>query len=223
MTSPRTVAVPLPRLDRWLAGFADRNGPVVAVRVAPDAAVLETDRGGTAVIPLDERTRGMLPTDPTLDDVATAIRDAHDTLAVVLIRRGGWAVATGSCRGDSHLLTATKHGQRYVQGRTAAGGQSQQRFARRRAGQAHALVKSAVDGAIAVLGQHPQPVDLLVTGGDRALLDELLAEPPLDRLVAAELRHVDIPDPRRRTLDEAVERARAVRIVVHNAEDRDGR
>ena len=68
--------------------------------------------------------------------VVGVARFDHDPLAVVLVRRGGYAVGVAS--GDR--LTAHKVGTRYVQSRTAAGGWSQQRFARRRANQADGLV-----------------------------------------------------------------------------------
>ena len=64
----------------------------------------------------------------------------HSPLAVLLLRRGGYAVALAAEDG----LLAHKVGSRHVQSRTAAGGWSQQRFARRRGNQADALV-GAVD------------------------------------------------------------------------------
>ena len=55
----------------------------------------------------------------------------------------------GVASGDR--LTAHKVGTRYVQSRTAAGGWSQQRFARRRANQADGLVGAAVEHAVRLL------------------------------------------------------------------------
>ena len=49
---------------------------------------------------------------------------------------------------------ASKVGSGYVQGRTKAGGWSQQRFARRRANQAHALWNDAADVAARILLAH---------------------------------------------------------------------
>ena len=55
-------------------------------------------------------------------------------------------------------LTAHKVGTRYVQSRTAAGGWSQQRFARRRANQADGLVGAAAEHAVRLLsGIRPAP------------------------------------------------------------------
>ena len=98
--------------------------------------------------------------------VAGVERFDHDPLAVVLVRRGGYAVGVAS--GDR--LTAHKVGTRYVQSRTAAGGWSQQRFARRRANQADGLVGAAAEHAVRLLtGIRPAGV---VLGGDKALVGD---------------------------------------------------
>ncbi len=62
---------------------------------------------------------------------------------VLLVRKGGFAVAR--LAGDR--LAESKVGQRHVQGRTKAGGQSQQRFARRRDNQARDAYAAAADHA----------------------------------------------------------------------------
>ncbi len=76
---------------------------------------------------------------------------AHATSArrvgVLLVRRGGYAV--GVFQGTE--LVASKVGSGYVQGRTKAGGWSQQRFARRRANQSRAVYTSATEAAVAIL------------------------------------------------------------------------
>ena len=69
-----------------------------------------------------------------------------------------------------------------MQGRTAAGGWSQQRFARRRAKQTAELADASAAVAARILAE--SPIDWLVTGGDRALVEAVLAEPAL-RAVAA--------------------------------------
>ena len=61
-----------------------------------------------------------------------------------------------------------------MQGRTKAGGQSQQRFARRRDNQARQAYEAAADHAARILGRVALPV---VTGGDHAAVDEVLADP----------------------------------------------
>ena len=71
----------------------------------------------------------------------------HDPLGVLLIRRGGYAV--GLARGAA--FAESKVGKRHVQSRTAAGGWSQQRFARRRGNQADELVRAVTEHTLRIL------------------------------------------------------------------------
>lgn len=132
----------------------------------------------------------------------------HDPLGLVLIRRGGYAV--GLARGGT--LEAAKAGRRHVQSRTAAGGWSQQRFARRRENQADALV-AAVAGHVDRLllkGAGGIP-DALVTGGDRTLVTAVLADPRCRALADLPRRELpDLPDPDGKVLAQALRRGRAV-------------
>jgi hypothetical protein len=132
-------------------------------------------------------------------------------VAVLLVRRGGYAVALVA--GDA--VAASKVGSRYVQGRTAAGGWSQQRFARRREGQTAALLDAAAATAVRVLVPDGSPAgpDWVVTGGDRTLADRLLAEPRLRPLAALPReRHLEVGDPRSDDVRALPERLRSVRI-----------
>ena len=132
-----------------------------------------------------------------------------DPLAVVLVRRGGYAVGLG--RGDR--LLRHKVGTRYVQSRTAAGGWSQQRFARRRANQADGLVGAAAEHAVRLLGDLV-PAGLVV-GGDRALVATLLQDDRLAGIRDLPRRELyDLPDPRLAVLEKALERGRAVRVTI---------
>lgn len=117
-------------------------------------------------------------------------------------------------------LAAHKVGTRYVQSRTAAGGWSQQRYARRRANQADELVEATAGhlarllaGAGGIPGLGGQPG--LVVGGDRALVEAVLQEAPLRGLDALPARTLyDLPDPRLDVLQTAVERGSAVRVTI---------
>src|SRR5699024_8264397 len=132
-------------------------------------------------------------------------------LAVLLIRRGGYAVAVVGASG----LLRHKVGTRHVQSRTAAGGWSQQRFARRRANQADALVGAVADHLDRLLRESGVAPAALVTGGDRQLVGEVLSDPRLRTL--ADLPARDYPglgDPRRAELDEVVRRATAYEIGI---------
>lgn len=133
----------------------------------------------------------------------------HDPLGLVLVRRGGYAI--GLARGE--VLTAHKTGTRYVQSRTAAGGWSQQRYARRRGNQADELVETVVRH----LGRICPPGSAagLVVGGDRALAGQVLLAPSLLPLAELPRRELwDLPDPRLTVLQDALRRARAVRVTI---------
>ncbi len=141
--------------------------------------------------------------------VVSVERFDHDPLALVLVRRGGYAVGVAQQGG----LTAHKTGTRYVQSRTAAGGWSQQRFARRRANQADELVGAVADHASRLLTQ--ARASGLVVGGDRALAEATLADDRLAGLRDLPRRELyDLPDPRLDVLRTALERARAVRVTI---------
>lgn len=130
---------------------------------------------------------------------------------VLLVRRGGYAVAVT----DGVALQAHKVGSRHVQSRTAAGGWSQQRFARRRVNQADALVGAVADHLVRVRGEVGAPVRGAVVGGDRALVGEVLDDPRLEDLRDLPTREYPaIADPRRTVLDDIVRRARAYEIRI---------
>jgi hypothetical protein len=130
-----------------------------------------------------------------------------DDWGVLLVRKGGFAVAR------MHGVTMVDHkiGQRHVQGRTKAGGQSQQRFARRRANQARVAYEAAASHAARILAGTPW----VVTGGDHAAVEATLADAGLAAKV--DPRRLDVPDPRRVVLDQAVRDACSATMRVTNA------
>jgi len=134
------------------------------------------------------------------------------TVGVLLVRLGGHAA--GVFEGDR--LVASKVGSTYVQGRTAAGGWSQQRFARRRSGQATVAYNAAADCAAGVLLRHE--LEGVVVGGDRKAVDAVLADPrlsPLQPLVTGRL--LAVPDPRLKVLQECRWRDVWVRVTEPGA------
>jgi hypothetical protein len=137
---------------------------------------------------------------------------ADRTVGVLLVRLGGYAV--GVFTGRPLALVASKTGSRLVHGRSAAGGWSQHRFARRREKQANEALSAAADAAIGVFGQHTQ-LAAVVLGGDRravaGLRDDPRLAPYLDR--AAE-RFLTVPDPRLAVLRDTPRTFQAIRIRV---------
>ncbi|WP_375480246.1 acVLRF1 family peptidyl-tRNA hydrolase [uncultured Jatrophihabitans sp.] len=194
----REVRVAAERLERWLAGFAERHGPVERTQTA-DAVTLVGADGDRAVLeapfpPLDG------------DLVAHTLRER--AVGVLLVRRGGHAV--GLFAGVA--LIASKVGSSYVQGGTKAGGWSQQRYARRRANQADAAFADAADAAVRVLGG--RRLDALVAGGDREAVRAVLADRRLASLPAPSRPWLQVKDPKLRVLAATVEQFRSVRIEL---------
>jgi hypothetical protein len=100
-----------------------------------------------------------------------------------------------------------------VQSRTAAGGWSQQRFARRRDNQADALVDSVIEHTRRIVLAASS--DALVVGGDRALVRDVLADVRLAQIAALPRRELfDLPDPKLVVLQHALRRGRAVRVTL---------
>ena len=201
MTQSRTVSVPAERLGRWIDGFRERHGG--DPRVEGGVLVLEGTDGSVARLhapfPISEDPAEFLPR------VSTPPR-----CAVILVRRGGFAAAVVS----GGRVEASDSGKRHVQGRTAAGGWSQQRFARRREKQANELVGAAAAYAQEVILPR-LPVDFVVTGGDRSLVQQVMDDPRL-RLLAGISRgpHLGVPDPRRDVVAALPQLLTTVRIEI---------
>jgi hypothetical protein len=193
-----------------VAGFGVRHG-APSLAAGPEHVRLTAPDGATADL---EVPWPPLPAGPDADlDASVAALAGHAaaprTALLVLVRRGGFAAGTAR---EGELLDSAV-GTRYVQGRTAAGGWSQQRFARRRRGQAAQLVDAAADAVCRVLDRSTAPPEVVVPGGDARLVADVLQDPRL-RPVASLPRGpvLPVPDPRLAVLQDAAQRCRAVRI-----------
>ena len=199
-----SVLVPLARFERWVANFESRHG-ATTFDLDPPALSGRADDGSwfEARPPLGTPYAG--PADAAAFVAACA---PPQDWGVLLVRKGGFAVA----RMRGAKIAEHEIGQRHVQGRTKAGGQSQQRFARRRDNQARQAYEAAAGHAARLLGGVP----LLVVGGDHSAVDAVLPEAGLADVPVAE-PWLPVPDPRRSVLDEAIRDACSVRVEVVNA------
>jgi Actinobacteria/chloroflexi VLRF1 release factor len=197
-TGPRTLEVPATRLPRWAAGFAERHGPVSCSPSGRPSHTLLLVAGDGTIAGLSHPWGTPDPAGP--GDPGRAVTAfasgviAPRRVAAVLVRRGGYACALIDTAGAGRVV-ASKVGTRYVQSRTAAGGWSQQRFARRREKQTDELAGAAAEVAARLL-LDPPATDL-ATGGDRALVDRVLADSRLRPLAMLPRGpHLRIGDPK---------------------------
>lgn len=203
----RTVDVPAERLAGWLARFADRHGPPSSTVDADRRSVILTAPDGAIAI-LDVPFPPLPPGADLLDHVTRS-----RSVGVLLVRRGGFAAGVFAGR----QLRASKVGSAYVQSRTKAGGWSQQRFARRRANQARDLYEAAAAIAAQTLLPRLADLDAVITGGDKAGLAYVLADPRLEPLrPLVENRVLTVPDPRLAVLASTPEQFLAVRIDLND-------
>ncbi|MGH3740554.1 MAG: acVLRF1 family peptidyl-tRNA hydrolase [Micromonosporaceae bacterium] len=226
----RWIDVAPERLDRWFRGFHTRHRAVSAEWTADGASVWGEDGaladcrlpyGWPDGAPSPEPGQELEPDPEAESELDPAVRAAVDRLAaaaaqpirvgLLLARRGAYGVAVA----DGRTLVSSKVARRYVQGRTAAGGWSQQRFARRRDNQAKQSAQSAADLASRLLLPEVDGLTAVVLGGDRKAVDDVLADRRLGPLVALVGGwFLDVPEPRHTVLAQAVELARMARIRI---------
>ncbi|AGZ40443.1 acVLRF1 family peptidyl-tRNA hydrolase [Actinoplanes friuliensis] len=199
----RWVDVAPERLTRWLENFATRHGPWTAAGL-----IVTAEDGATAEL-------SPPPGAPPVEDLAALQREAAVArrIGLLLARKG--AVAVGVAEGTK--LIVSKVDTHYVQGRTAAGGWSQQRFARRRDNQAKAAAADGAGIAARLLLPEVRTLTALVTGGDRTAVETILATPnlrPLAPLISD--RFLDVPEPRKTVLEDATAAARTIQILIQD-------
>jgi hypothetical protein len=215
--SVRRFDVAPDRFAGWAESFAQRHGAVVA-QIADAAVSFAAADGALAVC---EVPFPPLETDSETDPVAVAKRlaahaTASRTVGVLLVRLGGYAA--GVFTGPEPMLAASKVGSRLVHGRSAAGGQSQQRFARRRENQARQALTAAADTAAAVFG--PYRLDALVLGGDKRAFGSVRSDVRLAPFFEVAVdAFLTAPDPRLTVLRDTPRLFRAIRITLTEPTD----
>ncbi|HNJ78410.1 MAG TPA: acVLRF1 family peptidyl-tRNA hydrolase [Marmoricola sp.] len=155
------LLLPPARLTRWVSNFESQHG-TVSLRAEDQLYGLASDGSAfTARLPFDLRYQG-----PAQVNAFMAAATPPTDWGLLLVRRAGYVMA----RLAGPEPGAHKISKRWVQGRSKAGGQSQQRFARRRENQAQETYKSAATSARTLLAGAP----FLVTGGDRLAVEETI-------------------------------------------------
>jgi hypothetical protein len=232
----RWVEVAPERFAKWISEFALRHGGAGLVTQQNAATItFGAADGSIAECHPPFPPLPALPSDTSAWPEAIAAHAAADrTVGVLLVRLGGYAV--GVFAGEPPVLVRSKTGSRPVHGRSAAGGWSQHRFARRREKQASEALGATADVAAAIfsgtasigtasigsagkglgvrgLAVSSPVLDAVVLGGDRraaaALREDPRLAPYLDR---AEERFLTVPDPRLAVLRDSPRAFRAIRI-----------
>lgn len=207
----RVVTVSPERLLGWVERFGDRHGGLTAEPVCQDQSALRLVAVDGAVAICRSPAPGSYGTAADMVDVM-----GKERVGLLVIRKGGFSV--GAAQGTE--IIAHRTGSRYLQGRTAAGGWSQQRYARRRDNQAdagYALSGKAVEEVVLPL---VSTLTRVVAGGDRAAVRTVLGqrglEPIAGLLTPAMLA---VGPPKRTSLDELLAKARLVSIELSEPAD----
>jgi hypothetical protein len=212
------VEVAPERLAGWLGSFTQRHGDVVLEPGREAVAFRAADRAVAECHVPFPPLAGVSAAGPAaggaVAEAATRICGhalAARTVGVLLVRLGGYAA--GVFTGPDAELAASKVGSRLVHGRSAAGGTSQHRFARRRENQATAAVAAAADTAVKVLVPYAERLDVVVLGGDRKAMSGARADPRLRPVMKHAVdRFLTVPDPRLAVLRDTPRLFLAVRI-----------
>lgn len=200
----RSITVAADRLPKWVDSFTFRHGSL-SLAIDSDILLLHARNGACAAVvnPWGDFRSSHL--EPALQELRVPRQ-----LGVLLVRRGAHAIGVH----DGHTWLTHRCQRHHVQGRTKAGGWSQQRFARRRDNQAAQAYQKAADDCAEILLPAATTLDAVVLGGDRIGLSTVLDEHRLHPL--AEMVRpgpiLAVPEARFSVLEAALVRAYDVRI-----------
>ncbi len=211
----RAVEVAPERVAGWFDRFADRHSGIARTDLEPDRVHVLAADGASATITVPfgpiawTGSHSGLVIAPLVDHLLLPRR-----IGLLLVRLGGHSVGVSA----AGKIETSRTDRRLVHGRSAAGGWSQHRFARRRQGQARQALSAAADDAADILVPQLSTLDAVFLGGDQRALDTLRTDRRLTPVFAvAEPRILDIPDPSRAVLEDAAQRALTIEIVVQNS------
>lgn len=206
----RRVSVAPERLTGWTDRFRQGHGPTTWTVTDQEVVLAAADGAHARLLNLWE------PFAPDSSPGAALRHLARDRRVGIILGRKG-AHAVGIAEGPD--LVVSKVDTSYVQGRTKAGGWSQQRYARRRSNQADKAVEDTVERCLTRLLPEADALDAVVCGGDASFIRAVLDDPRLERLAALRSRHpvLQVPDPRLDVLKQAVPALRAVPVDLDEA------
>ncbi len=206
------VEVAVDRLTGWVNRFAGRNDGLARIDGFGDRIELTGGDGTTAVVavPFPPMSIGARePLEALIDHLAGV-----GAVGLIAVRGGAHSVGVAK----AGVVVSSKTDRPYLQGRTAAGGWSQQRYARRRGNQLTVSLNDAASVVARILLPVLGSLDALIVGGDPTALKSVLDDPRLASLRALPVREFrDIPEPRRSVIDDLAERMYAVEITVRTA------
>ena len=184
------------------------TGPPADAALDDPLAVAVRDSGtGAILFRSADESHAVLPPFP-VETAATiegwdagpllALLDRPRTVLVLLLRLSGYAIGVF----EGERLAQSKTGSRFVKARHKKGGSSSGRFARRREGQARALMDKAADTFQQQAEAYDGAFDHLLLGGDRLTLLAFQKRCPyLERLESIRLpRILNVDDPKLETL-----------------------
>jgi hypothetical protein len=205
----RVVEVEPERLAAWLNRFAGRNDGIASITGTLSSVTVTATDGSTATLTVPFPPMAIGDEEP-VQALLTHIAGLG-AIAVILVRAGAFSVGIAA---HGTVLTSSTD-TRYAQSRTAAGGWSQQRYARRRGNQRRDAQRAAADAAHRVLAPVAGTLRALVVGGEAGAIRAVLADPRLSFLADLPRRtFTDIAEPRRAVLDEIAVRCLSVQITV---------
>ena len=206
----RTITVAAPRLAGWVARFAKRHGPPQARVVATTVTLTSPDQAEARLWLRWEDT--LDSADPVSSLVAAALRPRR--LGLLLVRRERHALGIWD-----QGLVCSRTGRHHVQGRTKAGGWSQQRYARRREQQARQAFADAATDAAVILEPEVTGLEAVLLAGDSAGLDAVLADRRCTALAdlvrSRATARLEIREPNRDALVDLVTRYNAALVELN--------
>lgn len=208
----RVVEIAPDRLTGWINRFTERHQAIASMDASLSAVKITAADGATASLAVPFAPMRIDDAEP-VEALFRHISEIGD-VAAILVRERAYSV--GVVRDGAVLASSTD--TRYVQSRTAAGGWSQQRYARRRGNQRRDSYQSAADRAHRVLTAHTTAFNGLVVAGDATAIRTVLDDPRLADLADLPRRtFTDIAEPRRAVLDEVAVRCRTIEITIRDA------